>query len=306
MSIELDRASLRSELGELERLIADCAPEEGLARLSLESRRAEVERQLRELEVYKGRAARATLLFRGAPVLEARGIEADFGGLMLESFHKLVAKAAAARAGTAPGTSNPMPGERSARLFVTGIAAGSFGFTLEEAAELPLQGSTPLAEALDETGRLLAAAQDDELFSEAVAHTDPELIRALSRFLGVVVERGATLKVRAGEVEVALDDPRQLKAAYERTATVRQEADLPMECTFEGLLPVARRFELRRVDSGEVLSGRLSKELHDPHVLKPFISQRCIAHLRVITFQRPGQEHSRYELRSLTPPPSIP
>jgi hypothetical protein len=110
-----------------------------------------------------------------------------------------------------------------------------------------------------------------------------------------------SLECRRAEVERQLKElqARQGRAAHERTSTVRHEADLPVEGILEGLLPTSRRFEFRRGDTGEVLGGRLSREWHEPQALKPFLSQRCLAHLRVITFQRPGQEHRRYELRSL-------
>lgn len=301
MSIDRDREYLQAELAQIDRLIAGCEPDEELTRIGFEARRADALRELSELSTRQGRIARGALVFRGAPVLGARGVEADFGGQALELFQKLVSKAAAARMGHPLGTRGPIPSEQSARLFVTGTAPGSFGFILEEAADVPLLGATPLAEALDDTGRLLAAARDDELFADSVAQTDPEVIRALSSFLEVVSKRGATLRVRAGDMEVALDDDHGVRAAYERTATARQEADVPVEGTLEGLLPNARRFELRRSDTRELISGRLSRDLRDTDALKAYLDRACTAHLRVITFQRPGKEHRQYELRSIRP-----
>jgi hypothetical protein len=80
----------------------------------------------------------------------------------------------------------------------------------------------------------------------------------------------------------------------------REETDLHIDCTLEGLLPHSRRFELRRTDTDELVGGCLSRELPDPEALKPFVFQRCVAYLCVVTFQRPGKELRRYELRALT------
>lgn len=302
MSTERERDYLLAELAELARLIADCDPEEDLTRLGFEARRAEVESELRKLTMLHGRIARASLVFRGMPVLGMRGIEASFGGQALESFQKLIAKASAARGGQSLGTRGPTRNEQSSRLFVTGTLQGSFGFTLEEAAETPLVAATPLAETLDETGQLLLAVQDDEQFADVASQTDPEVIQALSKFLNVIAEHGATLRIRAGEVDVGLESEEMLRAAVVRTESERDEVDTSIEGELQGLLPNGRRFELKRTDTGELVTGRLSKELREPDSVKPFMFKRCVAHLRVITFQRPGKEQRRYELVSITPP----
>jgi hypothetical protein len=109
------------------------------------------------------------------------------------------------------------------------------------------------------------------------------------------------MRVQAGEIDVSFDDMDVLQAAFARTSTVRDEADSPVEGRLEGLLPNARRFELRRSDTGELITGRVSRGITAPESYKAFLDEQCTAHLRVITFQRPGREHRRYELLALVP-----
>lgn len=49
VNFEVERAYLHAELAELDRLIADCGPDEELTRISFEARRAKVEGELRQL-----------------------------------------------------------------------------------------------------------------------------------------------------------------------------------------------------------------------------------------------------------------
>ncbi len=185
---------------------------------------------------------------------------------------------------------------------------GSFGFVLEELSDVPLLGPTPLAEAVEETGRLVDAATDDDKFGNVVEETDGRVLAALSGFLKIINERKATLRIRVGDLEIALDDPDQLEAAYERTATLREENDQPIRGTLKGVLPETRRFEFRRADTGAIITGRISKQYRDPERLKhEWMDKECTALMRVVTFHRPsGQDSSRYELQAMMEDDSLP
>jgi len=194
-----------------------------------------------------------------------------------------------------------VPDEGNSRLLITGTTRGSFGFLLEELADVPLFGPTPLAEAVEETGRLLAAATDDEKFGDAAEETDGRVLSALSDFFKIMNDRKATLRVRVGDLEIPIDDPEQVRAAAERTATLKEEEDEPIRGTLRGVLPDTRRFEFRRTDTGAIVTGRISKSYPDPERLKhEFVDKEIVAHMRVVTFRRPsGNESSRYELRAV-------
>lgn len=301
MIVSRERDALVSELGELERLLDAADPDDYFARLSFEGRRAEVEERLRDLDNRRGRTASATLLFRGRPVAGSKGIEASFGGQALDAFQGLVSLVAAARGGQL-GARGPIPDEGSSRLLVTGVAVGSFGFELEENADVPLFDATPLSIAVEDAGKLIEAALDDEAFADAVEHTEPRVVQSLTRFLQVVANNDAILRVKTGDLDVAIEDSDTLRAALERTTTLREEADEPVAGVLQGVLPGTRKFEFRRLDTGEVITGKVSRDIPDVEALKHRYvdAPRAVAHLRVITFRRPGREYRRYELMNVT------
>jgi hypothetical protein len=292
---------LAAEANQLQELIADCSSAEELTRLSFENRLGQVKEEMAIAASRRGKMAYAALLFRGRPVRGSKGIEADFAGQVLDSFYDVVAKESASLSGRLLSGRGPIPRKDDSRMFVTAAAPGSFGFVLEEMpGDIPALGNTPLLEAVGETGRLLQATKDDADFVEARSRTDPEVIKALAKFLKIVSTRDATMQIRTGDLEVAFDDPDTLRNALERISSVQEESDIPLFGTLEGLLPSGRRFEFIREDTGELIAGRISPNLGDPKSLKGMLYTRCLAHLKVVSLQRSGREHKRYELLSLS------
>jgi hypothetical protein len=289
---------LRAELAALDRLIAESTGDDDLALIGFEARRDDVANELASAESRDRRIGRAALTFNGDPVVGTRGIDADFAGEALERFQKLVAKKAAVRAGATLGTRGPIPHAEQSRLLVTGTALGSFGFVLEESAPSLIAPSL-LAEALDDSVRLLEAAKDDDAFGDLVAENDPEVVSALAKFVELLSTSGATVSVRTSRATAIMKQREEVLAAAGRASTVRDEADLPIDGVLEGLLPTGRRFEFRRADTNELIVGKLASDVADVDALKRYLDTRCVAHVRVITFQRPGREHRRFELRNV-------
>lgn len=295
---------LRAELAELDRLLGELNGDDELTKLGLEARRVEVAAELGDTRADR-RIARAALMFDGAPVHASRGIDAEFAGEALERFQKLVAKASAARSGRTLGTRGPIPQSEQAKLLVTGTAPGSFGFVLEEP-DGEMFEPTSLGETIADTIALIESTKDDDAFGDVVAETDPEVIAALSKFLELLATNGATMRLRTESAETVLRDADEVRAATGRTSNVRAEADQPIRGTLEGVLPHARRFEFRREGDGEVLIGHIARDLAEPEKLKQFLDLTCVAHMRVVTFQRPGKEHRRYVLQRVEAPKTAP
>lgn len=301
MTISDPHGFLRAQKADLERLIAGCDPED-VSRIGFESRLAEVEAALGRLASQQGRVGEATLLFRGAPVVGTRGIEAAFAGHAIESFQKLVSKMSAARSGRRLGERGPIPGAGDSRLFVTDTAPGSFGFVLREMPEeAPLFGASPLAASVEATVGLLArAASSDDEFADAAVETDPAVLEQLDDFLRVIAERGATMRVVSGDTVASLDDAETMGAARERAHSRRvEEQEVPEHGVLEGLLPSARRFELRTAD-GTVIGGRLGAAI-DATTAQLLVSHPVAGRLRVVTIVRRERETKRYVLEDLTP-----
>jgi len=292
---------LRAQKADLGRLIASSDPDD-VSRIGFESRLADVEEEILAHGAARGRIAEVTILFRGAPVIGTRAIEAVFAGRAVEGFQKLVSKVAASKRGRKLGERGPIPGTADSRLFLTDTAPGSFGLVLREMAEQrPLLGESPLASAVDATTDLLAkAAANDDDFADAAVETDPGVLDQLDEFLSIVGDRGATLRVITSERSAVLDDAETLSAARERTHHRRiEERDAPEHGVLGGVLPFKRLFELNMND-GSVISGVI-----DPHVdaaaALALAGQRVVARLRVVTIARRGRETTRYVLKEVTP-----
>jgi hypothetical protein len=299
VSTRRDLGFLLVDRAELQRLIQDCGPEDELMEIGLRGRLRKVEAEI-EVVSRAPTAARVALTFDGGPVRAGKGIEADFAGEALGRFQKAIAKTAAAREGRTLGARGPTPRAEQSRLLVTGTVHGSFGFVLEEPETTP--SSMALAETLEETMRLLEATKDDEAFGDIVGDTDPEVIAALSKFLTLLASRDATLRLRGDGGEVVMRDPEEVAAAASRTSTVRIEADQETHGVLEGLLPTSRRFEFRpEGEEAELIVGRIAPSVSNPEDFKRFVDQRCVAHFRVVTFQRPGKGQRRFLLRAVEP-----
>ncbi len=292
---------LRSEQATLRKLLADVDPED-VSRIGFEARLEEVTEQLERVEREEDSLGRVTLLFRGAPVSGTRGIDARFAGKVVERFQDLVARVAAAKRGRKLHGSGPIPGASESRLFVTATAAGSFGLVLRELEQAPLFGSSPLADAIEATTELLVhAAASDEEFADAAVETDATVLDELDQFLAVVADHGATVKVVSRRTIAALDDADVLAAARERAHERRDdELSTPIEGVLQGILPVARRFELLAHADGALVSGRISAAV-DPVLAQALVGHAVRAELRILVIRRRGRETTRSILEAVEP-----
>jgi hypothetical protein len=247
--------------------------------------------------------ATATLVFGGDPVVEARALDAAFGAEALRAFQSLVSTTAATRGGRSLASRGPIPDERGSRLFITGTVQGSFGFELEELRAAASSERGQLRETVEEVARLLEATHvSDEVFEDAVSKSNPRVLTALARFLSVLDAAGATLHLSAGERVCALDTVEATRAGAERARRMRMtEGEQELHGVLLGVLPIARRFEIRVEGSGEIVDGRLTDEIED---LEALVGMRCVASVWVVTLARPGKEQRAYYLTGIRAAPA--
>jgi hypothetical protein len=94
----------------------------------------------------------------------------------------------------------------------------------------------------------------------------------------------------------------QARAGAERARRMRMtEAEQDLPGVLLGVLPIARRFELRVEESGEIVDGRLTDEIED---LEALVGMRCVASLWVVTLARPGKEQRAYYLTGIRAAPA--
>ncbi|MGK3984473.1 hypothetical protein WME99_15615 [Sorangium sp. So ce136] len=297
--LEAQRAAVQAQLEHLR-------PEQRLMRLNLESRLRMIDEEIAALEVEEAidQRAKVVLTFGGKPVVEEAGaIEATFGAEALQAWQRLVSTAAATREGRRLNARGPVPDAENYRLFITGTSPGSFSFELEDVASVAQPDPGVLQGAVDQASLLLQATQlDDDLYADAIAEADPRVVKALKDFLGLIESREATLRLWVEERVCLFDTPDKVARAAERTRKTNiREAEEPIPGVLSGVFAMGRRFEFKREDDGEVISGRITRDIEDPASLKPHLLTRCLAHLWIVTVERAGQKQRTYYLRNVEP-----
>ena len=137
MSNLLEVQSLTADLAALDALLARAPKNDFGGRIGLESRRREVEEDLRRIKgCESGNLASVALFFGGRPVMGSRGIEAAFAGEAISNYQDLLSKiSASGESGQIPGK-GPVRNSAASQLHVTEVLHGSFGFLLQELDEL--------------------------------------------------------------------------------------------------------------------------------------------------------------------------
>jgi len=259
------------------------------------------------LDTHVHPAAHAAVYFGGAPVVGSRGIDATFASRALANYEDFVTKIWGQRQhGNLP-ASGPVRDRHDARLHITGVVHGSFGFELAELAgpEGPtsFEGS-PLRHAVDlATRAIIAAGESDDALADAAEDLDGRAFAALREFYSVLKKGGASVRVVTDDLDRSFDVSAVLAAAERTQGTWAEQQDVPVSGEFLGVLPERRTFEFRR-DDGLVLRGRVSDEmpLAEVRQLNPdWSTKRCVAHLRIVTLTSRTRSRQRYILRRLVP-----
>ncbi|MFT3765738.1 MAG: hypothetical protein QM820_09505 [Minicystis sp.] len=304
-----DLAYLEAQRAVVEAQLERLRPEQRLMRINLESRLQVIDEEITALRAAEplARQAKAVLTFGGEPVVEAGAIEASFGAEALQAFQRLVSTTAATREGRKLGARGRIPDEEAYRLYITGTSPGSFSFELEEVVAPVRRESqhepSVLYDAVDQASLLLGATQmDDEAFANVVAESNPRVIKALEEFLGLMENRGATLRLAVENRECLFETPEVVARAAERTRKTKiTESEEPIRGVLSGVFAKSRRFEFQIEESGDVISGHITYEITDLTSLKPHLLTRCLAHMWIITVERAGKKQRTYYLTNVEP-----
>lgn len=265
MVTKIHRDALRSQVAALRALMQAAAGRDPLGSHSLSKRLAIVEAELAKVEGVQQNAANVALVFDGDPVRGSSAIEANFAGRALQDYQELIAKHVAAEGGQLAERGRLSDQiNQQARMNVTALVHGSFGFVLEEdsAGQLGMF-ETPAQKAVRSVSDLLqeVAAADGQLFEAKLDDLDIRIFQTLKRFIGTLHRARSTLRVAEEQRELKLDTF-SVERAFERVSRVDvEETDDIVEGELLGLVPVQRRFDFRRGDDGEVVQGRVAANL---------------------------------------------
>jgi hypothetical protein len=231
---------------------------DALTRLGLESRLAELDRQIaaQGLEPETTHAT-AALFFGGRPVVGSQGVEAEFGTGAVATFQDLVSKVLAKNT-SGLGVKGPVANKSAATMHITNIVRGSFGFLLEEVQDQAQLVDTNLKQAVEEASELLDifGEADEERFQATVVEVDQRILAAARDFFELMRQHGATLRMVAGECEFQFGAEAVARGVERASETSIEEDEKSLDGQLAGVLPGAHQFEFR-VIGGETLKGKV-------------------------------------------------
>lgn len=287
-------------MNELDRLLTSLPEGRDIERHGLEARKADLERALSAESTREREPLRAQLTFRGRPTVGSHGIFAEFAAGAVEAFARVVSTVGASLTGPL-GTRGQLPNQDQFRLLITGTAHGSFGFQFEEAAvnqAALFDEESPLEAALERTRAIMEATLgDDDELSDSLAEVDPRAVEAMRRFLDELVTHDAVCSFAFRDRVFRYPDIEQLRIGSSRLREENiHEVEESKTGEFLGVLPTRRTFEFRVADTGEVISGKVGRNVDDPAAINELLRRQLT--VRVYS-RRVGHGRPKYVLQSL-------
>lgn len=302
MVTKVHRDALMGDIAFVRALLARVGGRDVLSAASLKKRLEKLEAELRQIEGEVVTTADVALVFDGGPVTGSQAIDADFAGRALQDYQELITKQVAASdfGGMAERGRIQQGAHKVARMNVTALVHGSFGFVLQEDhADEPQFFDSATRKAVQEISDLLAdaAAARGDAFEARLDKVDARIFQTLRRFVSHLHNANSTLRIAEQEREVRLDQE-SLGRAYER---LRQsevtEIDETVFGELLGLVPIQRRFDFRRRDDGAVIQGRVAPNLSADYLERlereGIVAARTWrAIIRTKTVEHPDQRHA--------------
>ena len=280
-----DYRFLLADQGALERMLREIAPDSVAMRISLESRKQQVEEQIAAFEAAPTYLVETQVAFRGGPVKNDGGIEPGFVGEALGAFTESIALVGASQAGDLK-PNGPVPNRGAYEMVIRNTFPGSFGFQIER--EFPY-GAPPeepaaLEAAIGGFQSILkaSAADSDEAASKAMAETHDRAMRSVHEFLETMAKRDAYCAMNFNGDKFRFENAAEVRRSASRIAPGKvKEFDKEMVAVFQGVLPEARRVEFLSIDTGQTLSGKVSEAVEDVSAINDDLGLPMLVKTRV-------------------------
>jgi hypothetical protein len=266
---KLARDALESQISGLRRLLDSLDKGDEIGRMSLEARLEDLETELGRLGDNVQTIGSVLLSFEGGPVTGSRGIDAEFAANVLHDYQDLVAKQMATIDTGGLAQRGPVPAKELAKLNVTGVVHGSFGFHLEESgSDEPQFIESHVKRSIEEVDRLLQAFSSNnyEIFSNALATVDRRVFITLKSFFESMYRDSASLKIVEND-RAFLIDQRSVIIARDRISGVEvEDEEVTVVGELLGLAPIQRRFDFRVFEDRRVISGQVGQRMSDDYL----------------------------------------
>ncbi|MEO5374573.1 MAG: hypothetical protein H7840_09875 [Alphaproteobacteria bacterium] len=296
MTKKLLKDALLADLSAVNAILSSLQEDDYVGRMGFEARKEEIETELAGLERSRDTLANVALMFYGKPVHGSRSIATEFAAKALASYQDLVAKHLATSETGGLAQRGPTPARQAANLNITGILHGSFGFLLEESdQDGPQLINSSLREAVDKVTDVLDhfAAESEDPFNTSLNEMDPRLFSSVKTFFKILHDDEATMRIVEGEKDRSFD-AKAVDRAHQRCQNASiDEQDLTVTGTLIGVMPYARRFELR-IEDTEVITGKVGPIISQEYLNRIETDERVIgrrweARLFRKSVDRPGQ-----------------
>jgi hypothetical protein len=269
MIAQQKRDALSSEISALDGLLADIDEDDFIARTSLAYRRDDLAAELAKLGEALQNYGRVVLSFEGRPVTGSHGIDARFAGKTLADYQDLISKQVFADGVGTLAQRGPVPARDAAKLNITNVLHGSFGFELEEhGTEQMLMLDTPVKKAISAVDEILAAfaSPNEGPYQTALATVDRRLFISVQAFFEDLYRDSAALKIYETDREYLLDQYGVLRARERIVGVDVIDEEYRQSGELLGLTPVSRTFDFQPRDGGPVISGKVGQRLSDDYL----------------------------------------
>ncbi len=268
---------LKAEITTLQKLLSELDEDAVIERHGLKRRLASAQTQLASLP-HLPQPKSLPITFRGDPVDGSRSINAAFAATALKVFIEVTETVAASRESARElKGSGRLPGRRVEHgLRLVGTATGSFGLALELPPDAqstlpePLAPSRHYEQAIHDTFALIqgAAAHDDDALAALVAQLHPRASSKVHEFMKVLQTNRALFAAEFEGRQVRLDSEDEVQRALDSLKPEDiSEREFAQRGVLVGVLPSTRDFECR-LGTGEVMQGKLAREIDDIMVFK--------------------------------------
>ncbi|WP_194206773.1 hypothetical protein [Superficieibacter sp. 1612_C1] len=292
-----------SERDSILSLLDSTSDDDIIGRMSLESRLYEIDEKLSQVVIDEHPPVKATLTFKGSPVLGTYGIAANFGAKIVNAFNDAISHVASSFYGTLP-SKGKIPNIENNLLMITGTAKGSFGFTLEEFspdAPLTLDEESSVQRALNQTHSILQMSirGDDDGLAEAISDLDDRALDKIRGFIQILFDNRTTFTLKHNNRALIANNINDIERATFKLSkdSVKEELQL-LEVSFMGALPHKRQCEfiMEHDESKSIFVAKISNYIENPDIINDHRGEKIIAKFLCTQV---GNGKPKYSLREL-------